>query len=45
MMNEILKKRIEEASEQSGALSFCPTPTVPGFLFSEIYNKLITYEL
>ena len=33
------------ASEQSGALSFCPTPTVPGFLFSEIYNKLITYEL
>lgn len=33
------------ASEQSGALSFYPTPTVPGFLFSETNNKLITYEL
>lgn len=33
------------ASEQYGALSFSPTPTVPGFLFSETNNKLITYEL
>ena len=47
--HEIILRHLLSWARSIGAIRcsffFCPTPTVPGFLFSETNNKLITYEL